>query len=96
MNIQLKAEKFTLDEDQKVFLDKKLERIKYAEELITDVLFNIKYEKKFLFDCTINFRWGGNAHVSSEDFEFSAGANKLIDVLDQKIKKEKDKIQQKK
>lgn len=96
MNIQLKAEKFTLDEDQKVFLDKKLERIKYAEELITDVLFNIKYEKKFLFDCTINFRWGGNAHVSSEDFEFSTGANKLIDVLDQKIKKEKDKIQQKK
>lgn len=95
MNIQLKAEKFTLDEEQKVFLDKKLERIKFAEDLITDVLFNIKFEKKFLFDVTINFRWGGNAHVSSEDFDFSTGANKLIDVLDQKIKKEKEKIQQK-
>ena len=96
MNINLKAEKFTLDEEQKVFLDKKLERIKYAEELITDLLFNIKFEKKFLFDCTINFRWGANAHVSADDFDFTAGANKLIDVLDQKIKKEKDKIQAKK
>jgi len=43
-----------------------------------------------------NFRWGGNAHVSSEDFDFAAGVNKLMDVLDQKIKKEKDKIQEKK
>ncbi len=96
MNINVKAEKFTLDEDQKTLVDKKLERIKYAEELLTDVLFNIKYEKKFLFDCTVNFRWGGNAHVSAEDFEFATGVNKLIDILDQKIKKEKDKIQEKK
>lgn len=96
MNINVKAEKFTLDEDQKTLVDKKLERIKYAEELLTDVLFNIKYEKKFLFDCTVNFRWGGNAHVSAEDFEFAAGVNKLIDILDQKIRKEKDKIQEKK
>ncbi len=96
MNINVKAEKFTLDEDQKELVDKKLERIKYAEELLTDVLFNIKYEKKFFFDCTVNFRWGGNAHVSSEDFEFATGVNKLIDILDQKIKKEKDKIQEKK
>ncbi len=96
MNINLKAEKFTLDEVQKIYIDKKLERIKYAEDLITDVLFNIKFEKKFLFDCTLNFRWGGNAHVSADDFDFNAGANKLMDVLDQKIKKEKEKIQEKK
>jgi putative sigma-54 modulation protein len=96
MNINVKAEKFTLDEDQKTLVDKKLERIKYADELITDVLFNIKFEKQFFFDCTVNFRWGTHAHVSSDDFDFSAGVNKLVDILDQKIKKEKDKIQQKK
>jgi len=77
-------------------VDKKLERIKYAEELITDVLMVIKYDRTFQLDCTVNFRWGGNAHVSSEDFDFAAGVNKLMDVLDQKIKKEKDKIQEKK
>jgi putative sigma-54 modulation protein len=85
-----------MDEDQRAFVDKKLERIKYAEELITDVLFTIKYDRKFMLECTVNFRWGGNAHVSAEEFDFSAGVNRLMDVLDQKVKKEKDKVQEKK
>ncbi len=96
MNVNVQSVKFTMDEDQRAFVDKKLERIKYAEELITDVLFTIKYDRKFMLECTVNFRWGGNAHVSAEEFDFSAGVNKLMDVLDQKIKKEKDKVQEKK
>lgn len=96
MNVNVQAVKFTMDEDQRAFVDKKLERIKYAEELITDVLFTIKYDRKFMLECTVNFRWGGNAHVSAEEFDFSAGVNKLMDVLDQKVKKEKDKVQEKK
>lgn len=96
MNINVQAVKFTMDDDQRAFVDKKLERIKYADDLITDILFNFKFDKKFSMECTVNFRWGGNAHVSAEDFDFNAGVNKLMDVLDQKIKKEKDKIQEKK
>lgn len=96
MNINVQAVKFDLDDDQKTFVDKKLERIKYAEDLITDFLLTIKLNKKFSYDCTINFRWGGSAHVSTEDYDFNAGVNKLMDMLDQKVKKEKDKIQQKK
>src|SRR5574344_292047 len=96
MNINVQAVKFTLDEDRRAFVDKKLERIKYAEELITDVLFTIKLDRsKFLLDCTVNFRGAGNAHVSAEDFDFNAGVNKLMDVLDQRIRKEKEKIQEK-
>jgi len=95
MTINVQDVKFTLDEDRKTFIDKKMERIKYAEDLITDVLFTIKFDHKFFYDCTVNFRWGGTAHVSADDFDFNAGVNKLMDVLDQKIKKEKDKIQQK-
>lgn len=96
MNINVQAVKFTLDEDRRAFVEKKLERIKYAEELITDVLFSIKLDhSKFLLECTVNFRWAGNAHVSAEDFDFNAGVNKLMDVLDQKIRKEKEKIQEK-
>jgi putative sigma-54 modulation protein len=97
MNINVQAVKFTLDDERKTFVEKKLERIKYADDLITDVLLNIKLDKKlFSFDCTVNFRWGGNGHVSAEDFDFNAGMNKLMDVLDQKVKKEKDKVQEKK
>ncbi len=96
MNINVQAVKFTMDEDQRAFVDKKIERIKYADDLITDVLFTFKFDKKFYMECTVNFRWGGNAHVSAEEFDFNAGVNRLMDVLDQKVKKEKDKIQEKK
>lgn len=96
MNISVQSVKFTMDEDQREYVDKKFERIKFAEDLVTDVLFTIKYDRKFTYDCTVNFRWGGNAHVSAEDFDFNAGLNKLMDILDLKIKKEKDKIQEKK
>lgn len=85
-----------MDEDQKEFVDKKLERIRFAEDLMTDVLLTIKLDKKFSFECTVNFRWGSIAHVSTDDYAFEAGVNKLVDILDQKIKKEKDKIQEKK
>ncbi|HPX13597.1 MAG TPA: HPF/RaiA family ribosome-associated protein, partial [Treponemataceae bacterium] len=68
MNINVQAVKFSMDEDQKEFVDKKLERIRFAEDLITDVLLNIKYDKKFSYECTVNFRWGDVAHVSTEDF----------------------------
>jgi putative sigma-54 modulation protein len=69
MNINVQAVKFTLDEDQREFVDKKLERIKYADDLITDVLLNIKLDRKFLCECTVNFRWGDSAHVSAEEFD---------------------------
>ena len=36
-----------------------------------------------------------DTNTSAEDYDFAAGLNKLMDVMDQKIKKEKDKIQQK-
>jgi putative sigma-54 modulation protein len=34
--------------------------------------------------------------VTAEDFDFNAVVNKLMDVLDTKIRKEKDKIQDRK
>ena len=96
MNTSISAQGFTLDRDQTGLITKKLERIGYAENLIVDLILRVKEDKKFYFDATVNFRWGGNAHVASDDFDFAAALNKLMDVLDVKIKKEKDKAQEKK
>ncbi len=93
MNTTINAIGFDLDQDQKDLIEKKLERVKYGEDLITDLSFKVKEDKKYIFESVIHFRWGVVAHVSADDYEFQAGLNKLIDVLDQKIKKEKDKIQ---
>ena len=59
-------------------------------------MLKVKEDKKFVFDTTVNFRWGTVAHVTADDYDFAAGMNKMMDILDQKIKKEKEKIQDKK
>ena len=96
MNKSISAQGFSLDKDQSDLINQKLQRIKYAEDLIVDLALRVKEDKKYYFDATINFRWGAQGHVASDDFDFAAGLNKLMDVLDQKVKKEKDKIQEKK
>ncbi len=96
MTKAISAQGFTLAKDQTDLINQKLQRIKYAEDLIIDLILHVKEDKKYYFDATVNFRWGANAHVTSDDFDFAAGVNKLMDVLDTKVKKEKDKIQEKK
>jgi|SRR5574344_836230 putative sigma-54 modulation protein len=84
---------FELEKKQSELVESKMKRIAYADDLITDLAIRVKHDKAYDFDATFNFRWGVNGHVTSEDFDFAAGLNKLMDVLDQKIKKEKDKVQ---
>ena len=96
MTKSINAVGFDHEQKQSDMIEKKLQRISYADDLIIDLILRVKEEKKFYFDATINFRWGGNGHVTSDDFDFAAGLNKLMDVLDVKIKKEKDKVQEKK
>ena len=96
MTTSINAVGFDFEKDQLDLISKKIERIKYAEDLIIDFLLKVKEDKKFIFDCTVNFRWGAVAHVDAEDYDFAAALNKMMDMLDQKVKKEKDKIQDKK
>ena len=95
MTKSVSAVGFTFEKDQSDLIEQKLGRIAYAEDLIVDLILRVKEDKKYYFDATVNFRWGANAHVTSDDYEFAAGLNKLMDILDLKIKKEKDKVQEK-
>ena len=95
MTPSINAVGFTLEPKKSEMIESKLKRIAYADDLIVDLLMKIKQDKAYVFDTTVNFKWGTQAHVSGEDFDFGAALNKMMDVLDNKIKKEKDKIQQK-
>ena len=96
MTKSISAVGFELEQKQSEMIEKKIERVKYAEDLIVDLILKVKHDKAYVFDTTVNFRWGAQAHVSGEDFDFGAALNKMMDVLDTKVKKEKDKIQEKK
>ncbi|MBE6345247.1 MAG: HPF/RaiA family ribosome-associated protein [Spirochaetaceae bacterium] len=96
MTTSINAVGFEFEQDQLDLINKKLERIKYADDLVVDLMLKVKEDKKFIFDCTVNFRWGASAHVNSEGYDFAASLNKMMDILDQKINKEKEKVQEKK
>ena len=96
MTKSVSAVGFDFEQKQTDLIENKLKRISYADEHIVDLILRVKRDKAYFFDCTVNFRWGTQAHVTSDDFDFAAGLNKMMDVLDNKIKKEKDKVQEKK
>ena len=47
MNITVNSVGFTMDQDQQDLVDKKLERIKYADDLIVSCAVKVKEDKKY-------------------------------------------------
>jgi putative sigma-54 modulation protein len=94
MTKSVSAVGFDLEKKQSDLIESKMKRIEYADDLIVDLTMRVKHDKAYSFDVTVNFRWGTQGHVTSDDFDFAAGLNKLMDILDTKIRKEKDKIQE--
>ena len=95
MNIDIKAVHFTLHEDGRDYLDKKIARIHNAENMIVDLLITLTKDKDFSAEATVNFRWGVSVHIKEHDFELNPAVDKLMDKLEQKITKEKEKVKEK-
>ncbi|MCL2441315.1 MAG: ribosome-associated translation inhibitor RaiA [Treponema sp.] len=95
MNLEIKAVHFSLHDDAKEYLNKKIERLRNAENMIVDLIITLKKEKDFNVDANVNFRWGVSVHVAEEDFELTKAIDKLIDKLEAKITKEKEKVKEK-
>lgn len=97
MKIDVRSVHFDLSEESKQYLATKVERIGYAKDMIVDLLFVFtKDSKNYKLEVTANFRWGVQAHLQETSFEINPGIDLLMDKLDQKIAKEKQKIQSKK
>ncbi|MEN6363866.1 MAG: ribosome-associated translation inhibitor RaiA [Rectinema sp.] len=97
MNVDVRSVHFDLSEKSRAYLDEKLERIGYAKDMIVDLLFVFTRDSKdFKCEVTVNFRWGLQAHLQEHSFEVNSGMDILMDRLEQKITKEKGKVQEKK
>jgi putative sigma-54 modulation protein len=95
MNTEIKALHFTLRDDTKEYLEKKIERIHNAENMMVDLLITLKKEKDFEAEATVNFRWGVSIHVQEKDFDLNSAIDKMMDKLEAKITKEKEKVKEK-
>jgi putative sigma-54 modulation protein len=95
MNTEIKAVHFTLRDDTREYLNKKIDRIHNAENMIVDLLITLTKEKDFEAEATVNFRWGVSIHVKEHDFELNPAIDKLMDKLETKVTKEKEKVKEK-
>ena len=95
MNTEIKAVHFSLNNETKEYLEKKIARIHNAENMIVDLLFTLTKDKDFSAEVTVNFRWGVSIHQKEQDFELNPAIDKLMDKLDVKIAKEKEKVKEK-
>ena len=95
MNTEIKAVHFSLRDETKEYLEKKIERIPNAENMIVDLLFTLTKDKNFSVEVKVNFRWGLTIHLKEKDFELDPAIDKLMDKLDAKIAKEKEKVKEK-
>ena len=95
MNTEIKAVHFSLGENTREYLEKKITRIHNAENMIVDLLFTMTKGKDFSAEVTVNFNWGVSIHLKENDFELNPAIDKLMDKLDAKIAKEKEKIKEK-
>ena len=95
MNTEIKAVHFSLSSEAREYLEKKIARIPNAENMIVDLLFTLTKDKDFSAEVTVNFRWGVSIHQKENDFELIPAIDKLMDKLDAKIAKEKEKVKEK-
>ena len=95
MNTEIKAVHFTLDDETKEYIEKKITKLHNAEKMVVDLLFTLTKSKTFSAEVTVNFRWGVSIHLQEKNFELGPAIDKLMDKLDSKIAKEKDKAKEK-
>ena len=95
MNTEIKAVHFSLNNETREYLEKKISRIHNAENMIVDLLFTLTKDKDFSAEVTVNFRWGVSIHQKEHDFDLNPAIDKLMDKLDAKIAKEKEKVKEK-
>ena len=92
MNTEMKAVHFSMGNETREYLEKKITRIHNAENMIVDLLFTLTKDKDFSAEVTVNFNWGVSIHLKENDFDLNPAIDKLMDKLDAKIAKEKEKI----
>ena len=96
MNTTIKSVHFDADDLTKELIETRLQKIDFAADKIVDLDFTLTKEKEhsFLLEAKVHFRWGPTAVIKTGGYELHKSINELIDKLDQKVRKEVEKVQE--
>lgn len=95
MNINIKGIDYHLSEETKAFIDKKLAKLNFASEYISNLDLTITRETKgqgFSVDAKINFNWKKVKVVTQSCYELYEGIELIADKIVSVVKKEKEKV----
>ena len=94
MNYEVKGIHYDVSDTTRDHIAKKMKRLEFASDLVTDLSFSLIREKHgYKVEANTNFRWGKASHVSVECHELYKGIELVMDKLEGKVHKEKEKIQ---
>lgn len=96
MNMTIKSVHFDADDLTKELIETRLQKLDFATDKIVDLDFTLTKEKahNFLLEAKVHFRWGTMAVIKTSGYELHKAINELIDKLDQKVRKEVEKVQE--
>lgn len=93
MKLDIKGVHYEITDVTREFIDQKLEKLRYASDMIVDLMLVLEKETKdWKAEAKVNFRWGAQAHLDETDINLHAAIERLVHRLDQKVSKEKEKI----
>lgn len=77
------------------YIDRKVERLGFARELIVEMPISIKKGKKAGYDLetTVHFRWGKSTRIGVQAYDLHTGVDALFDKLEEKVARVKAKLQ---
>ncbi|MCK4513822.1 MAG: ribosome-associated translation inhibitor RaiA [Spirochaetaceae bacterium] len=93
MELEIKGVHFTVHDDTREFITTKLEKLEFAAEYIEHLQFTLTRETPdFVAEVKLHLNWGHSSVIKVHSYDLHEGINTLIDKLDHKIRKERDKV----
>ena len=98
MNLTVRGINYVPSQETKDFIDKKLQKLSFADDYLHDLDIAIKRESKgigFHIDAILHFRRKTEKSVSYDCYELYEGIELIADKIQAVAKKEKEKVMDK-
>lgn len=93
MNITLRGIGYTTTDEDREFLEKKLQKLSFAEDYLMSIDVAVKKENKgvgFHITASLHFSWRKNKIVEEDVYELYEGLELIADKIQSVAKKEKE------
>lgn len=93
MELEIKGVHMDVKQETKEFIEAKLEKLEFAREFIVDLDFTLTKENpEYQAEAKLHLKWGHQSVLKTHAFDLHEAINTLIDKLDHKVRKEREKI----